>query len=96
MDWLEILEIAIKLGVPSAMLGLIAKIWNDWKNSRESDLCVLRQMMLNIYRKYEVEKIIPQYEAESFCRMYRVYKKRGGNSFIDELYNHVTEWELEI
>ena len=53
-------------------------------------------MMLNIYRKYEVEKIIPQYEAESFCRMYRVYKKRGGNSFIDELYNHVTEWELKI
>lgn len=96
MDWMEILEIATKLGIPGAILGFAAKIWNDWKSARESDLCVLRQLMLDIYRKYEDVKVWPQYEAENFFRMYKVYKKRGGNSFIDDIHNLVLTWEVDV
>ena len=96
MELLEILEIAVKLGVPGAFLGLVAKIWNDWKAARESDLCVLRQLMLDIYRKYEDKKVIPHYEAENFFNMYKVYVKRGGNSFIKDLHDHVLTWEVDV
>ena len=96
LSLIEILEIAAKLGIPSAIFGIVVKIWNDWKAARESDLCVLRQLMLDIYRKYEDVKIVPQYEAESFHRMYKVYKKRGGNSFIDDLYKHFETWPVDV
>lgn len=96
MDWMELLEIATKLGIPGAIFGFVVKIYKDWKASRESDLCVLRQLMLGIYRKYEDVKVWPQYEAESFFTMYKVYKKMGGNSFIKDIHDHVLTWEVDV
>lgn len=95
MTLLELVEILVKLGIPGAIFGFCVKIWNDRKAAKEGDLCVLRHMMLSIYYEYKDAKVVPQYVAESFTMMYKAYKKRGGNSFIDEVYAHFTNKELE-
>ena len=51
--------------------------------------------MLGIYHKNKDARKLRQYEAENFVLMYQAYKAMGGNSFIDEIYEHVTKWDVE-
>ena len=97
---MELLEIVAKwipiLGFVGSVIGFCIKVWKELKQAKEGDMCVLRQLMLNIYYKYKEAKVIPEYEAKNFLLMYEAYKARGGNSFIDEVHDHVVTWELEI
>lgn len=72
----------------------IAKIYSEWKKARNGQLCLLRNELLKIYYKYKDAEELPQYEAQNFTMMYEAYKARGGNSFIDEVHNHVIKWKL--
>lgn len=95
MDYLK--EIANAIGYISAIVGAIiavVKFYNEWKKAKDGQLCLLRNEMLKIYYKYKDREELPQYEAQNFTMMYTAYKARGGNSFIDEVRNHVVEWEL--
>lgn len=95
MDYLK--EIATAIGYISAILGAIlggVKVYKEWKKTRDGQLCILRNEMLKIYHKYKDREELPQYEAQNFTMMYSAYKSMGGNSFIDEVRNHVIEWEL--
>ena len=100
MEWLELLEYAAKavplLGFVGGVIGFCFKVWKEMKKSREGDMCLLRKGMLDTYYKYKDIKRIPPYEAQNFTLMYEAYKARGGNSFIDEVHDHVVTWELEI
>lgn len=92
------LETAAKIiGTLSAIGGaavFLYKIWQELKKSKAGQLCLLRQEMLKIYYKHREDKTVRQYEAENFVMMYQAYKARGGNSFIDEVYEKVTSWKL--
>ena len=97
MDWLEIsAKVVPLLGVIGGVIGFCVKVWNELKQAREGDLCVLRQLMLDIYYRHKDTKTIPEYEAKNFMLMYDAYKSRGGNSFIDEVHRHIREFELEV
>ena len=50
--------------------------------------------MLRTYYKHKNEKQIRQYEFENFIFMYKAYKALKGNSFIDEIYSVVTQWQI--
>ncbi len=50
--------------------------------------------MLKLYYKHKNKKNIRQYEYENFMLMFKAYKALKGNSFIDEIYNVVTHWEI--
>ena len=97
---MEVLDIVLKylpiLSFAGGAIAFCVKIWRELQSAKEGDMCVLRQLMLNIYYKYKDKQVIPQYEAQNFMRMYKAYKARGGNSFMDEVYAHVTKWELEV
>ena len=97
MEWLEIVAkvLSVLLSVGS-VIAFCVKVLNEMKHAKEGDMCIMRQMMLDIYYRYKKEKVIPQYEAQNFMKMYKAYKARGGNSFIDEVKNHITTWELEV
>lgn len=95
MIYLEtITKIIGTLTAIGSVLGFMFKIWQEQKKSKAGQLCLLRQEMLKIYYKHRDDKTIRQYEAENFVMMYQAYKARGGNSFIDEVYDNVTSWEL--
>ena len=57
--------------------------------------CQLRTDMLSTYHRNKDARKLRQYEAENFVLMYQAYKAMGGNSFIDEIYEHVTKWDVE-
>ena len=97
---MEFLDIVLKylplLSFAAGVIGFCCKVWKELTQAKEGDMCVLRQLMLDIYYKYRDAKVIPQYEAQNFMKMYKAYKARGGNSFIDEVYAHVVTWDLEV
>lgn len=95
MEYLEtVTKIIGSIGAIGGVFGFMFKIWQEQKKSKAGQLCLLRQEMLKIYYKHRDDKTIRQYEAENFVMMYQAYKARGGNSFIDEVYENVTSWEL--
>lgn len=97
MEWLDIiLKYLPLLSFLGAVVGFCVKVWRELQLAKEGDLCVLRQLMLDIYYRYRDAKVIPQYEAQNFMKMYKAYKARGANSFMDEVYRHVITWELEV
>ena len=82
------------VGTIGGAVVFMAKMWKEQSKSKVGQLCLLRQEMLKIYYKHREDKTIRQYEAENFVMMYEAYKARGGNSFIDEVYDNVTSWKL--
>ena len=96
MEHLE--TIAKAAGYVCTVLGFITivlKCIKEQKLIRDGQKCQLRTDMLGIYHRNKDAKKLRQYEAENFVMMYQAYKAMGGNSFIDEIYEHVTKWDVE-
>jgi hypothetical protein len=90
--------IADYIGYIGAIAGAAAVLWKCFREQakiREGQKCQLRTDMLRTYHKNKDTRKLRQYEAENFVMMYQAYKAMGGNSFIDEIYEHVTKWDVE-
>lgn len=83
-----ITEVAVLIGTIIPIIGSISKIS---KGTR----CQLRSEMLRIYYHNKDSGKIRQYEFENFIMLYEAYKKLGGNSFIDKIFNEVQSFEVE-
>lgn len=95
MDYIN--ELAKFIGSITAIIGALVtvyKMYGEWKKAKDGQLCLLRNELLKIYYKHKDTEELPQYEAQNFIMMYEAYKARGGNSFIDEVHDHVIKWEL--
>lgn len=96
---MEILETVAKcIGYIGAIVGVIGSVWKCLREQakiRDGQKCQLRTDMLRTYHKNKDARKLRQYEAENFVMMYQAYKAMGGNSFIDEIYEHVTQWDVE-
>lgn len=64
------------------------------EEQRETDRCVLRELIEMIYYKRRSTCEIYQYEYESIAFMYKQYKKLGGNSFVDRIWEEIQEWTI--
>ena len=96
MEYLE--NIANALGYIATIAGVIIAVYKcikEQRKIREGQKCQLRADMLRTYYKNRDDQKLRQYEAENFVMMYQAYKAMGGNSFIDEIYSHVTKWDVE-
>lgn len=78
-----------------SFVGVVWKCLKEQAKIREGQKCQLRTDMLRTYHKNKDSRKLRQYEAENFVMMYQAYKAMGGNSFIDEIYEHVTKWDVE-
>ena len=56
--------------------------------------CLMRSQMLQTYYHNKDKKQIRQYEMQNFLALYKAYKAMKGNSFIEEIYQDVTSWEI--
>lgn len=103
---MEVLELIAKIaGYITAIAGAVAvlrkvvleqaKMRQEQAKIREGQKCQLRSDMMRTYYKNRDARKLRQYEAENFVMMYQAYKAMGGNSFIDEIYAHVTEWDVD-
>ncbi len=78
----------------SVITGILSAFFVWIKKLVEGQKCQLRSDMLKTYYKHKEDKKIRQYEFENFILMYKAYKALKGNSFIDEIYSAVTDWEV--
>jgi hypothetical protein len=97
-----VVQIAGGIATILGLIGFIWKIFRDQKKIQreqekisEGQKCQLRSDMMRTYYKNRDARKLRQYEAENFVKMYQAYKAMGGNSFIDEIYNHVIQWDVE-
>ena len=81
-------EIGVLIGVIVPVIISIKKIANGTK-------CQLRSEMLRIYYRNHDTKAIRQYEYQNFAELYDAYKALNGNSFIDEIYEKIKDWDIE-
>lgn len=96
MELLETIAKAIGyIGTIGGGIALVVKCLKEQAKIREGQKCQLRTDMLRTYHKNKDARRLRQYEAENFVLMYQAYKAMGGNSFIDEIYEHVTKWDVE-
>lgn len=103
---MELFDTIVKItGGLATVCGFIGFAWKTLQDQRkireeqekiaDGQKCQLRTDMMRTYYKNRDSKKLRQYEAENFVKMYQAYKAMGGNSFIDEIYHHVTQWEVE-
>ncbi len=78
----------------TVVIGTLSAFFIWIKRLVEGQKCQLRSDMLHTYYKHKNQKKIRQYEYENFMFMFKAYKALKGNSFIDEIYNVVTHWEI--
>ena len=67
---------------------------NDRLDSHlESQLCLLRHQITEIYYKYLENKEIPAHTKQDLCYLYEQYEKLGGNSYVKQIYLEMQNWK---
>ena len=91
MDLTTIVTLIGEIGV---LIGVIVPVIISIKRIANGTKCQLRSEMLRIYYHNHQLSEIRQYEYENFVALYEAYKALGGNSFIDEIYEKIKDWEI--
>lgn len=61
---------------------------------RESVKCLLRNDIVCIYFANRERRSLHQYEYENLAMLYAAYKRMGGNSFVDRIWEEIQEWDI--
>ena len=85
---------AIK-GTSNDVIEELEKIKLDLKQSKETDLAILRNTITHLYYKYLPEKAMPAYEKENLVSLYNQYADLNGNSYIHQVYEEMLKWEVK-
>ena len=80
-------EVLILLGAAAPVIVWVHRIVEGQK-------CQLRTAMLHTYYRCKEKEEIRQYERENFDKLYRAYKKLGGNSFVDDIYKEIRTYNV--
>lgn len=75
-------------------IGLLIKYIQFEKSINNATKCSLRNDILSIYNGCKKDKKISMYELQAIQYSYDEYKKRKGNSFVDEIVNKVKNFEV--
>lgn len=59
----------------------------------ESQLCLLRHQITEIYYKYLENKEIPAHTKQDLFYLYEQYEKLGGNSYVKQIYLEMQNWK---
>ncbi len=91
MDLTTLITLIGEIGV---LIGVIVPVIISVKKIAGGTKCQLRSEMLRIYYRNHEKKEIREYEYRNFVELYDAYKALNGNSFIDEIYEKIKEWEI--
>lgn len=91
MDLTTLVTLIGEIGI---LLGVIIPVFTSIKKIATGTKCQLRSEMLRIYYRNHDAKTIRQYEYQNFVELHAAYKALNGNSFIDEIYEKIKEWDI--
>lgn len=89
----EVQDLVLK-AIEKSDLNQKFKDINDRLDSHlESQLCLLRHQITEIYYKYLENKEIPAHTKQDLCYLYEQYEKLGGNSYVKQIYLEMQNWK---
>ena len=95
----DIASIALSITQVVTCAVLIIKPLREWvmgvEDTREGQRCLLRTQIVRIYYHNIHDRTLKQYEYENLVACYKAYKKLGGNSFIDHIYEEMQTWTVK-
>lgn len=62
-------------------------------NNESLMVAMLRDIITRVYQQNYQTKTLPPYGKQYICHMYEDYKKRGGNSYVKQIYEEMMDWE---
>ena len=80
--------------VISFFIGELGALYLFVKYINKGTKCSLRNDILDIYDRCKDKKQITRYQLQSIEYSYDLYKKLKGNSFIDEIHDRISEFDL--
>lgn len=78
----------------SFFIGEIGVVYVFVKSIKKGIKCSLRNDILDIYDRCKETRKITHYQLQSIQYSYDVYKKLGGNSFVDEIVRKINDFEI--
>lgn len=87
-------DFMVFIGYIGALLGILTPLIVKFHKISEGIKCQLRTDMLRTYYHNKSDEKIRQYEYENFMKNYKAYKALKGNSFIDDIYKKIENWEI--
>ena len=78
----------------SFFLGELCALWLYVKNINKSIQCTLRNDILDIYDRCKDRKKITRYQLQSITYSYDRYKKLKANTFVKEIIEKISHFEL--
>ena len=91
---MNLTTIVALIGEISVLVATLVPVFVSIKKIATGTKCQLRSEMLRIYYRNHDEKKIRQYEYQNFVELHEAYKALKGNSFIDEIYEKIKDWEI--
>lgn len=75
-------------------VGEIGVLWIFAKYIFEAIKGLLRHAILSVYDACKVERKITRYQLQNVHFLYAIYKKLGGNSFVDEIMEEIKDFKI--
>lgn len=66
----------------------------DDATEKESVKCLLRSEIVRIYYANRERRALHSFEYENVAMLYHAYKEMGGNSFVDRIWDEITDWDI--
>lgn len=94
----DIASVAVMVTQIVTCAVLLIKPLREWvlgvEDVREGQRCLLRSQIVRIYYHNVDNQTLRQYEYELLVACYKAYKRLGGNSFIDHIYQEMQTWTI--
>jgi len=75
------------------VVNFINKRKDNTKKIVNGTQCLLRDRMTDIYYTHQKDKVFKEYERKNFDKLHDAYTALGGNSFIQDIYEEVRDWQ---
>lgn len=66
----------------------------DDATEKESVKCLLRSEIVRIYYANRERRSLHSFEYENVAMLYHAYKEMGGNSFVDRIWEDMSDWKI--
>ena len=105
MDTITIVCAIVQATLAAATLATIfSKPVRDlWKRNKQKEAlndetykCLLRSEITRIYYANKDGQAIRSYDYENVSMLYASYKARGGNSYVDKIWDEIRTWDLIV
>lgn len=61
---------------------------------KETLKCLLRSEIVRIYYANRERRALHSFEYENVAMLYHAYKEMGGNSFVDRIWDEISNWGI--